>query len=110
MKKRKTSSTAKKSNRIPPSIPKCVKKTQYGYATDFIENKDFLAPVRFIFKKNEQGYTVLMYTLNGSSAVDLSHDITLSPATRHLFTDIKTLKSAIEKVEKWLGATLPDIR
>lgn len=99
----------KKSKRIPPSVPKCVKKCNEGYITDFVTlpNKE---QVQFKFKKLEFGYIVLKISADGTSAVNMGNDIRVSPMTHRHFSNLKTLKSAISAVESWLGFELPNIR
>lgn len=108
MKKKKTINK-RPSNRIPPSVPKCVRRCSDGYATDFIQ-LDNNTSAKFLFKKTSFGYEVNRMTSTSAIYVNMSTDNTLSPTTRHLFTGLTTLKTAIEAVEKWLGHTLPHVR
>ena len=109
MKKRHTTRSVS-SNRIPPSIPKCVRKCSDGYTTDYIPMPVNKPAVKFIFRKMMKGYTVLKVTSNSPDWVDMGNNITISPATRNLFSNLTTLKEAINAVETWIGFSLPDIR
>lgn len=105
MKKRKTTT-----NRIPPSIPKCVTKYENGYITGFVQSPHDKTDVRFIFRKTEKGYSVSVLTANSPAEVNMTTDHTLSPTTRSMFWGIGTLKNAIKIVQEWIGRDLPDIR
>ncbi len=110
MKKRKHASTKKTSNRIPPSVPKCVRRCAEGYMTDFVTAADNRQSVRFVLKKTTAGYSVLRTTATDPAQIDMATDISISPSTRKLFSDLSSLKAAITAIETWLGKELPDIR
>lgn len=107
---RKKTTHKKTSNRVPPSIPKCVKKCTDGYMTGYVTTPDNTKSVKFIFKKTDLGYSVLLASDSSYARIDMGSDTKIAPATRHLFSNLTTLKSAIAAVEKWLGCSLPEIR
>ena len=110
MKKRKHTTAKKTSNRIPPSVPKCVRRCSEGYMTDFVTTSDGKQSMRFILKKTAIGYSVLRMTATNTSLTDMATDINIAPSTRKLFSDLTTLKAAISTIETYLGKELPDIR
>ena len=110
MKKRKSSANKKPSNRIPPSIPKCLRKCEGEYTTDYVKQPQSSQTIRFIIRKGENGYAVLKNAANSSECINMANDIRIAPTTRNLFSDTSTLKAAIDAIEEWLGYRLPDIR
>lgn len=106
--KRKKTTNKKVSTRIPPSVPKSVRRCTNGYMTDFISVNN--TSVKFLFIKTASGYAVHRITPTSALHVDMATDNTLSPTTRNMFSGLTTLKSAIETTEKWLGHELPYIR
>lgn len=109
MKKKRKTISSSATKRVPPSVPKCVRKTASGYETNVLTalGKD---AVKFTFIKSDTGYRVIRTTVATGQSVDMARDTAVAPATRHLFSNTSTLKAAIAAVEEWLGAALPDIR
>lgn len=107
MKKKRTSTASTK--RMPPSVPKCVKKDNAldGYVTDFVKYKD--TEIKFLFHKTNEGYIVSKITRDGSRWIDMRSE-SLSPTTRTMFKTQPTLTAAIKTTEMYLGFTLPLIR
>ena len=103
MAKKRKSSSETATKRVPPSIPKCVKRCPDGYCTEYINN------YMFRFKKNNNGYSVFRTDLHGQT-INMATNATLAPTTKALFSNLATLSKAIIAVETWLDAKLPDIR
>ena len=99
----------KTTKRIPPSIPKCVRKCTDGYVTDIITSSD-REHIQFKFKKLSFGYVVLRMDIDKAITINLSNDLKVAPTVHRHFSNLKTLKAAIEATEKWLGCSLPAIR
>ena len=61
MKRKNSHTKTKTSNRVPPSVPKCVKKSADGYVTGFVQSPDHVKTVKFMFRKTNLGYSVFDY-------------------------------------------------
>lgn len=113
---KKHTSHKKTSNRLPPSVPKCVRRATSGYATDFIKidnPRHNYKSVHFFFTKENGKYTVLAQFVsvgNNTEWINLAKNINIAPATRNAFSNLTTLSAAITAVETWLDIKLPDIR
>lgn len=99
----------KTTKRTPPSVPKCVRKYADGYTTGIITCPNG-EHIQFKFKKLSFGYVVLKNDIDKAVTVNLSNDFRVAPMIHKHFSNLKTLKSAIEATENWLGFSLPDIR
>lgn len=110
MKRKNSHTKTKTSNRVPPSVPKCVKKSADGYVTGFVQSPDHAKTVKFMFRKTNLGYSVFRIASDSTTWVDMSNDISIAPSTRQQFSNLTTLKTAIAATETWLGTSLPEIR
>ena len=100
--------TAKK--HVPPQIPKCVRKCEEGYCTNFFTAEHIHSQIALSFQKSINGYIIYYRKSDGSDWKNISSDVSLSPATRARFENQTTLTGAIKTVEEWLKCTLPEIR
>lgn len=106
----KTSSSASStSKRMPPQVPKCVKKDAKlgGYVTDFVTFEN--AEIRFLLKKLPEGYSTYKITKTGTKWISMTSEA-LSPSTRQHFRPQTTLTKAIANLEEYLQFKLPDVR
>ncbi len=110
MKKKRRTTSKTTSNRMPPSVPKCVRRCSGGYCTDFVDTEPLNKKAAFMFVKTGSAYTVAYKTTEQSDWTYLGTDSKLSPTTRHTFKPQPTLTAAIQVLESWLGCKLPDIR
>lgn len=78
--------------------------------TAYVKQPDINETACFIFKKTQFGYSVLRNAIGSSEKIDMSKDIRFSPTTRHMFSNLMTLKDAIATTEKWISCSLPEIR
>lgn len=111
MAKRKAKHSASTAKRIPPSVPKCVKRCADGYCTDYFNDPKTSGHIAFKFVKTSSSYLVYRKSDNADARwICMSTDISIAPSTRVLFENLTTLHKAITAAETWLNAKLPDIR
>ena len=117
MAKKRTKHTTSNTNnnstykRIPPSIPKSVRKDSKldGYVTEFVQFQNEY--IRFLLKKEKDGYAVFKITKDGSRWIDMTSE-SLSPTTRQHFAikNQPTLTKTVVNLEEYLMFNLPIIR
>lgn len=104
-------SSTQTSNRMPPSVPKCVQRTSDGYRTNYIvTSTPKPMTIAFLFKKVNAGYDVYYSLIDNPTWKRICDDLSFSPVTRSRFGTKSSLAKAIQEVNAWLNMPLPDIR